>query len=224
MYDTTHFLPISDKVRELEILLSENSLPKVNMTLFKILKLFGKREKQQFVTHRIQDLIEEVSEHEDEFAEQARNIKMYLDQLNVKEIITPVKKITEFIESDLLATDPAFLGTMIQTWQRVDSEHKKVTNVPDKGKKSFVVLMLLLGLVIAVGVALYYANEAGAFEGIGSGLSQFSGSNGYDQESLMSRYPSGEALKNAVDAGQLDYNKLPKTVQEMVDLARAPKG
>ena len=34
---------------------------------------------------------------------------------------------------------------------------------------------------------------------------------------LMAKYPSGASLRAAVDSGQLDYDKLPKDIQKMVD-------
>ena len=51
-YDLNHYMPVSAKDNKmLEEVLKKNALPKMNMMLFNILKLLGKREKASFTTH-----------------------------------------------------------------------------------------------------------------------------------------------------------------------------
>ena len=106
IYHTEHYLPISGgDNKDLENVLKTNALPKMNMMLFTILKMLGKREKQTFEPHDLNALVNVVSDKEEEYKERVMNIRNYLSHLNVDQIITPVRKMTEFIEGDLLATD-----------------------------------------------------------------------------------------------------------------------
>src|SRR3990167_1622422 len=129
-YDTTHYLPISSETKELELVLQKNSLPKTNDLLFKIFKLLGRREKSEFIPHQLKDLVKELEANEAKYPEQVKNIKIYIESLGVDQIVTPVRRIADFIEDDLIATSPSFLGEGLTHYQRLDFEHKKVTNSP----------------------------------------------------------------------------------------------
>ena len=52
-YDTTHFRPITEKVKELELLLKKNNLPRVNNIMSNVFRVLAKREKAEFTPHSL---------------------------------------------------------------------------------------------------------------------------------------------------------------------------
>lgn len=206
-------------IKEIEKILSENSLPKINMRMYSLFKLLGNREKKEFIEHDLNELIKEIKEKESEYAEQVKNVTNYLEHLKVDKIVTPVRKIAEFIESDLLMTDPKFLGSIIDHYQRTDIEHKKVTNSPITGKIAWMKIIAILaiaGMIIGVG---YYIYESGTFS---NGIPGLSFSNKPTSEQLMKQYSTPEAMRAALDSGKLKYDELPPDIQKMIDKVKVP--
>ncbi len=219
-YDLSHYLPVSaGDNKELEIILRKNALPKMNMMLFNILKILGKREKETFTPHNLQKLVDEVGKHEKDYKERVQSIKNYLSHLNIDTIVTPVRSITEFIEGDLLATDSKFMGTIVTQHARTDIEHKKVTNTPEKGKVAWIKLILILSMVMLVIGIGYYLWDSGALEGILQ-VPSFGGFQ--QQQSLTSKYSTPEAAKAALDRGEIDYNSLSPDEKRMIDTVESP--
>ena len=227
-FSTKHYRPISfENNKELELFLKENSLPAVDRTLFATLKYLGKREKYErnpetnqkiFVPHDLKALADEVAEKENVYADQVRNLITYIEHLNIDQIVTPVKHITEFMESDFIATDPKFLGDILLTADEMDEEHKRVTNVPVKGKKPWL-LIALLGIICAtvIGVIAIGATS-GWFDSLGSGFGGLVPQpNKPTQASLVQQYPTPESMKIAIDNGQLDYKTLPAEMKKLID-------
>ena len=229
LYDTTHSRPISpENNKELEEIITKNNLPKLNMNLFNILHALGKQEKQEFTPHELQGLIKEVSENKGQHSEQAVNLINYLQNLNIEQIVTPVKSITEFIEDDLIATKPGFLGDILSVFQRADIENKKITNTENKGKTAWmkwIAIIAMIGLVIAV---IYMAYDNGLFDPIlnaGKSLEGFEGFNfspGSSSQDIMQKYPTPEALNAAIDRGEVNYDSLPPDIKAMVDSYEPP--
>ena len=222
-YDTNHYLPITAKNNtELEQVLRENALPKVDSKLLGIFKVLGKREehfadKQTFTPHDLQSLVEEAQSHKNEYSEQVQNLTNYLEHLHVNQIVTPVKKVSEFLEDDLLTTDPRFLGTIISGYQRTDAENKKMTNTPIAGKGPWLKLIIILMIVAMVGGIGYYVYSSGML----NNLTNFTHIGGTTTQptttqDIMKQYPTPEALKAAVDRGDLKMDALPKEVQDMI--------
>lgn len=203
--------------RQLETVLKTNALPKMNMMLFNILKLLGKREKENFTAHSLMDLVKEVADHETEYKERVQNIRNYLSHLNIDQIVTPVKKVTEFIEGDLLATDPRFMGSVADQLTKVDEEHKKVTNTPEKGKIAWMKIALIMAILGLIIFAVYYLISSGALNNI---VPSFGGPKAPD---VMAQYGTPEALKAAIDRGEVNYSTLPPDVKTMVDNVKLPE-
>ena len=230
-YDTTHYLPISAETKELELVLQKNSLPKTNELLFKIFKLLGRREKSEFVPHKLKDLVKELEANEAKYPEQVKNIKIYIESLGVDQIVTPVRRIADFIEDDLIATSPSFLGEGLTHYQRLDFEHKKVTNTPTGAKMAWIkwiALFALAGLVISI---VYIAYSQGAFDSVmslGEPFGQFGEvwksamqGTGPQPQDIMSQY-TPEQLKAAIDRGEIDPASLPPEVRNMVESVKLP--
>ncbi len=239
-YDTSNYTSLKAEMKEIEIILKKNSLPKINIMMFNILKVLGRREKGKFEVHDINELVKEFEKKEGQFPEEVKNIKRYLEELAVDKIVTPVRKITEYIQEDLIATSPSFLGEMLPRLQRLDNEHKKITNTPLKGDKAFMKLIIIGLLIAMVGAAIYILYDQGAFEGITSiGDSILSAGEGfqgipspmagfqtppptiggidYSDEAIMERYPDPVDLQRDVNNGTVDYNQLSDFVKQLLD-------
>lgn len=241
-FDTRHYRSITDKSKELELVLKKNGLPKADIMLSNVFKILASKERSEFESHSIIDLVKEINEFKNKkiknlekdskYSEQARSIVNFLDNLGIDEIVTSLRSVSEFIEDDLKVTDAAFMGNVLTQFQRTDVEHKKVTNTPIGPKKDwmkFLLIMFGIGLVLAV---MYLAYEQGAFDGLlsaGEGLGDFNfnipqiGPSGQSSPSdLMNRYPTPEALKAAVDSGDLSYDALPDNIKTMIDGVETP--
>ena len=232
-YDTTHYRPISSDSEALKLVLEQNSLPKVNMLLHNILKLLGRREKAKFENHKLDDLIKEIADKEKDYGEQIKNITNYLENLKINEIVTPVRKISDYLEGDLLATDPQFLGTTISSYQRTDVEHKKVTNYPVGAKSAWLKWVAIFGLIGMVIGIIYIAYDQGAFDSLTGMFSSFQLEGGSSpsfltpnqpskSDTIMGQYPTPELLKTAIDRGEVDYDSLPPDIKRLVDGVKLP--
>jgi len=224
-YDITHYLPLSAESKELEIILELNSLPKVDGMLANIFKILGAKERDDFVSHKLSELIDRIHGYEkvearnelkERYSKEAMNMINYLDHLNIKEIVSPLKKVSEFIQEDLIATDPKFMGTVVSSYQRTDMEHKKVTNTPLASKQAwikFVAIFMAIGMIGAVGFIIY---DGGHLESMMGGMSMPTLGQ-IDDSVVMSQYPDAESLRLAVDSGVVDYDKLSSVAQSIVD-------
>ncbi len=219
-YDTSHYMPISPSdTKELYDVLTKNHLPKVNKDLFKTFKILGMKEKgdnKDFSPHELKDLIEEISKQADKHPEEVANMTQFLMNLGVdRKIITPVKKIGEFIEGDLMTTNPGFLGEIISHQQRTDIEHRKVTNQPYNVKKPWIMVVFLVMILGVLAFAVYYLWDTGALEDPGAILGGIGGGP-TEAEEIMQKYPTPEALQEAIDKGELDFDELPKDIRSML--------
>mgnify|MGYP006094864683 FL=1 len=224
-YDITHHLPLSSDGKELEIILELNKLPKVDGMLANIFKILGSKERDDFVSHKLSELIDKIQGYEkvqaqtelnERYSKEAMNMINYLDHLDVREIVTPLKKVSEFIQEDLIATDPKFMGTVVSSYQRTDMEHKKVTNTPIASKQAwikFVAIFMAIGMVGAIGYIVY---DGGHLDSMLGGMSVPTLGQ-IDDQTVMSKYPDSESLRIAVDSGEVDYDKLSSVAQSIVD-------
>ena len=228
-YDISHHLPLSAETKELEIILELNKLPKVDGMLANIFKILGSKERGDFVSHKLAELIDRIQGYEKVEAQNALNAKYskdalnminYLDHLDVKEIVTPLRKVSEFIQEDLIATDPKFMGTVVSSYQRTDMEHKKVTNTPLASKQAwikFLAIFMGIGMVLAVMFIIY---DGGHLDSMMGGMSMPSLGQ-VDDATIMAKYPDAESLRVAVDNGDVNYDKLSSVAQSIVDEHRS---
>lgn len=236
-YDTTHFSSIKSEFKELEIILKENSLPKVNRELFGIFQVLSKREKGKFEEHDITKLIAEFKENfSKKYPERVEQIEKFLKELDTKKIVTPLKRVTDMLQEDFVATSPNFLASVIPYLKSVDMDIKKVNNTEIKGHKNLMkyILIALIGIIIIA--AVFIAYDQGAFDGLfslGNSLSNVGSSfqglpsptggfstpakaDPYSDENIMAKY-TPEALKEAINTGTIEYNKLSQKMKDTVD-------
>jgi len=248
-YDTSHYRPMKSDCKELELALKKNNLPKTNVTLSNIFRALGRKEKKNanepFTSHNLLSLIEEIEKYQDsvmsklipkdrdEFAQNMESIITYLHNLDIDEIVTPVKGISNFIEGDLKAADPKFLGTIATTLQNIDFENKKMTNTPVSPAVAWMkwaLVFLVVGMIIFL---IYWAYSNDYFDSFLSASEGFQNVNifggftppastGHSDTELQAKY-TPEALKAAIDRGEIDYNKLSPFMKDLVDNVELPK-
>jgi len=216
-YNTSHWMPLSpEDTKELELVLVKNSLPKVNKLLARTFKLLGESEKADFKEHNITELIGQILDAKAKNPVDQKNIAQYLKNLKVEKIITPVKKVSDFIQEDLLPTNPEFLGNVIGQWVRAETVRKKVMNTPITGKIPWLKIMLITALVLGVVLFAVWAWQSGVFNSIFHQPGQLT------TQEITKKYPTPESLKAAIDRGDVDYDKLPADVKKIVDNVKLP--
>lgn len=240
LYSTANFKPISpEHMSLLEMVTVKNDLPKMNLTLFSVLKILGQKEKNPFKEHKVKDLRDWVEKQrkkgeqqkDTEYVEQAENIIQYLDHLDIDHIVTPVKKITEYIEDDLIATDPKFPGAIIDAVLAAEEANKKINNTPIKSKTAWMKWIAIFSVIGLIGAVLYMAYDNGAFdsvikplEGIGDIDFNLSPSTGPSSSDLVNRYPTPEAMKCAIERGEIKLASVPPEMKGLVSSAECVAG
>jgi hypothetical protein len=242
-YDTAHYRPIKDEIKELEMVLGINDLPKTDGMLADIFRILGSKEKKEFTPHTLKDLVDElgadqgktgeiIPKKDPRYAQQIESIINFLDNLHVQQIVTPVRSVSEFIEDDLRSTDPQFLGTVVGALANLDFENKKVTNTPYKASLAWAKWGLMFAMIALVGFVVYYGYEQGWFDFITNATSSFSDidisfqppaqpDNPNSDVYWQSRY-TPEELRAAIDRGEVDESKLPPNIQAMVKNVKSP--
>ena len=187
--------------------------------------------------HDINALIKEFETLEGQYPEKVSKIQDFLHDLNIDQVVTPLRRITECLQEDFLATSPNFLASAVPKLEAVDFEHKKVTNSEIKGHKNLMLYMLIGIVIVAAIIGIAYANEKGAF----SGITSFTNNLGTIKESFQGLpSPTGgfknpaatkadkcsdeyvqahytpEQLKVAINAGEMDYNCLSDTTKKYI--------
>lgn len=283
-YDTSNSHCLKPTTKELEVMLSENSLGKLDRQKFEILSILARREKKNFgkwsvgkrdfetekeakdylenlddktipgkdendkdvkiileVKHNIHSM-EELAlvfeKEKGEFPAKVKEIKAYLDSLDINHIVTPIRNVTDFIEHDLITEDSGFLGEGMARVQRLDGTLREVTNVPVKPKGNMM-KYLVVALVIGIGVAGVYAlSESGALDGVTDFMDNLStiqegfkglpsptqgiqrsssGGIDYSDAAIMAKYPDCNSLESDINTGLVDYNKLSSQMQGFID-------
>jgi len=223
-YDTTHYLPINaPMLTELKMMLDKNNLPRIDGNLFTVLKLAGHKEKEgkDFTPVDLKKLIDDIGGEGEKYSEAVENIRNFLTHLDTDKIVTPVRKITEFLEDDLMASDPQFFGTIVKSNLATEDELRKVTNTVI-GSKGPLLKIILIFMVVGLGIFIvWFLFDSGTLEDFGL-ESMFGGLTGEasKEDQVMAKYGSPEALVAAIDSGDEDYDELPLEIRKMVDQQR----
>ena len=239
IYDTKHFRPIKSEIKELELLLKKEGLPKVNIPLANIFRLLGNRERstEEFDGHNIKEIIDQIDEYDKSklariipkdqamFKKQFEIIANYMDNLGIEKIVTPLKSVSNFIEDDLRGRDPGFLGTIANQLESLDYESRKVNNEPIGSKKAWLLPIALIMIVGLIGGILFMAYEQGAFDSITSMVPDISGISLQPQTQAPATggYATPEAAKAAVDSGEASITDFPPEMRALINSVEAPK-
>lgn len=261
-YDTTHYKSIQyDKLEELKLFLVKNSLPRMNILQQTMIKLLGRKERKkelkelhlaksaiskqidegvkdsdiQVPPHDMERLIQDIMERQDQFPEESTNLINYIKGLDIDTIVTPCRKVSEYIEDDLIATNPTFLGELLPRVQRLLGKHGEITNSPYSSKNAWTMKLLFLGfIVMGVGMIAFMANEGmfddltrmfpdtSSFQGIGD-ISNMQTNTAVDtcSDDYLQKNFTPEQLKAAQDNGT-NTCELSDTLQKSVDGATLP--
>lgn len=230
-YNTQHYMPIApEQYKQLEMIILKNGLPKINRTLFSVLRYLGKTERNDFVQHDMESLFNTIASEASTYSEEARNMKNFLDHLNITQIVTPLKEVTEFFEGDMVASDPQFFGDVLPAYQRLDAEDKKITNTPVRGKKNIMKYLAIIMGIALVGTLAWMLYSSGALSQV-TGPFDAVGNFFKTQNQGAPSTPSGippdcqgtvEACKIAVDSGKVKLAQLPGEMQKVIQNFKLP--
>lgn len=228
-YDINHFMPVSPKDnKELEDLLVKNTLPKVDNMLMSVLKYLGNKEKhnqKEFQPHNLSEMFEEAAKLKDDLPEETQNLMNYLNSLESQQIVTPVRKVSEFLEGEVMTTEPKFLGTIVSAYQRTDVEQKRMSNVPIGAKHAWLKMIMIIVIVVMLVAAIAIGWSMGLFNHIVPTFGSFgpSGSGGGGGPStasssiLLAQYPTPESMVKAINDKTLSCSNLSKDIKDMVN-------
>ena len=228
LFTTDHYLPMSvQDNKELEIVLRENSLPKVNGKMLDLFNYLGKREKtrktidEAFQEHDLDKIVELVAQHEKEFPEAAENLKNFFERLDIKKIVTPVKRLSEFLEGDLKTTDAKIFGDLEGQVKRTEKEQRAMSNTVVDAKKPWLIIIIISALIVGIIIFAMWAWSTGAFDHIIPQIGPPS-TTPKDLNGIMTKYPTPESLKSAIDRGEVKLSDLPPEAKKMLDNYKPP--
>jgi len=236
-YDTTHYKSIDHAaLEELKLFLVKNSLPRMNILQQTMIKMLGRKERKkelkelhlaksainkqidegkddkdvEIPPHDIDVLLNDIAERQDQFPQEATNLTNYIKGLDIDTIVTPCRKISEYIEDDLIATNPTFLGELLPRVQRLLGKHGEITNSPYSSKNAWMMKLVFISF-IGIGIAMIlWMNEEGFFNQITSMFpspSQFSG--------VGDAFNAGQSSTASVDQCSDDYLQKNFTPEEL---------
>ena len=214
VYFTDNYNPVTSELKGLENIIVKNELPRLNMLFYKAMKHLVKKEKRKFEALEKQTLIETLSKHRDankeRFAEY-QSVLEYIEELPFDKIVTPIKRVTEWIDQTILSPDPAIMGAIKTSLELALNQNKEINHVEIKAKKGWMKMILVM-MVIGMGIAIaWFVYDGGYLENLGGSFGSFS------DEQIKTKYPTCEALSNAVTTGEIKYDSLSKGSQAVYD-------
>ena len=114
-------------------MLTKYSLGKVDGKLALTFRLLAHKEKTTGPPHDLAALAQEIAlevESNPRAKRASEELLKFLAGLQTKQIVESTAKLSEFIDKEIILTDPAFLGHMTAFYQQVETEHKTITNKP----------------------------------------------------------------------------------------------
>ena len=246
-YTTDHYLPLNNTLKGLEMCLEENDINKIDPMMANIFKELAKQEKKigkngKFTPHDLEKMIKEVSEYEKSglgkiipkneqiYLIKKKSILNYLHSIDKKQIVTPIRDISNFIEGDVRQTDPQFLANIALSLGSIDYENKKVTNQNVAKNRPWLKYAAIgIILIMIVGLIMYaYQNHwfdtittiGQGFQGLPNPVGGLRPADNKDDAYYMANY-TPEELRAAIDRGEINENNLPPKTKEM--LRNVPK-
>lgn len=220
-YFTDNANPINPlQVKNLRELIEKNNLPKINQKLFGVLKILAQNEKQgkEFEPHLMSKLIQQIKLHEKKYPENVRTLENFISDLGIDQIGTPIQDVTEYLEEDMIAPDPTFLGNVANTLISLEEKHKIVVNEPAKNKIAWakiIVIIMIGGLAIA---GVYVLATSNLLPHLGpTANTSTSGGTSLSTNDIMKQYPDPQLLRLAIQNHQVSCQGLDKTIKDYVN-------
>lgn len=209
IYFTDNYSPVTSELKGLENIITKNELPRLNILFYKAMKHLAKKEKRKFEALEKKALIESLSKHRDatkeRFAEYQSVIE-YLDELPFEKIVTPVKRVTEWIDQTILSPDPAIMGAIKTSLELALNQNKEINHVEIKAKKGWMKIILLM-CVIGMGIAIgWFVYDGGYLDNLGG-----ASFGAISDTELQARFPQCNMLVDAVNAGSVKLDQISKT-------------
>lgn len=218
-YDTNNYNALdAANVKALEDILKVNDLPNVEKNLLSTFMILSRKEGKKFKEHDILDVIAAAQQDKEHYQKEVMELENYLSELGTNKIVTPVKKVTEFLTEELIAPDPQFFGSVVESAIKLDAEHKKVTNTPISSKGAWMKWALLIMVVGMIGGLGYYGYSSGAFNHLIPNI----GSQPTTSSDIMKQYPDPCQLKMDIQSGKIKLESLPAEVQTQLGGVKLP--
>lgn len=227
IFFTDHYKPITSHIKELELMIEKNGLPKVSIQMYKLLQLLKLRQKKKFENFKIQELINDLSKEKDEDPKryaQYKDVITYLQDLGIDEIVTPVRRVSSYLEESFMATDAKFMGSIKTAVAAAMTENREVNHTPISSKKGWMKIALVMMLILVIGLVVYLAYAGGAFDSIGAMIPDISNVKftttpprlgDYDKP-IDQRYPTPESAKLAIDRGEVKLEDFPPEMRSLI--------
>ena len=225
VFFTDNYNPVTKELKELDTVLERNDIKKFTMLWYKVLKQFAKGEKRNFEAQEKIKLIEALSK------DLKSNPKRYADYEDVIEflkdqpldkIVTPVRRVTDYLDDTFLAPDPAVFGAIKTSLKMLLNENREVNHVEIKAKKGWMKIALVCAVIVMGACIAWFIYDGGYLDNLGA---SFGGSlGGPNDEQIKSQFPNCPSLRAAVDSGKLKYDSLSKSIQDVYNSCSAPTG
>ncbi len=267
LYDTSNYKPLDTaKLGKLADVLAANGLGRVDGSLLALLTLLGKAEARRdaaarkaadahkkgakWKPHELAEIMALIDAHAEMYPDEAAALKLYVTEIDIERVVTPVRKVADYLTDELVTTDPSFLGELSSRWARMDMENKAMTNTPKSSGTSWVkvgvVMALVVGVVGIIGIGAsegWFSNltfgigEGLDFESVGKAFSPggLSGGGGgsfmgsltpgpdCSASGIQARYASPLDMAVAVDSGAETCDPLPKEITDALAVVELPR-
>lgn len=232
IYTIDNYLPMSvQNNKELETILRENNLPKVNTQLFDLFKYLGKKEKHAtakdkdliFKEHDLAQIVQAVADEEKNYPEAAENLKTFFNSLAIDKIITPVRHASEMLDNDVKLTDAKIWGDIEEQVKRTDKERKAMSNNVKDAKKNWLVIGIIIAFVVAGAVVILLLASNGTFDHIipTIGTSAIPSGPPKNLNDFAAKYPTCTALQTAISNNEIKLSDVPQGGKDMLKQCNA---
>ena len=229
IFFTDHYRPITDHIKELELMTEKNNLPKMSIALYKVLSILKLKEKRKFENFKILQLIKDLEKEKDDNPQryaQYKDVITYLQDLGVDEIVTPVRRVTDYLDESFMATDPQYFGAVKTATKQALIENREINHQPVTSKKGWAKIIAVMLLIVVIGLVLYMAYTGGAFDSITSMLPDISKVSltppTPPPSGVVAKYPSPEAAKAAIDRGDAKLTDFPPEMRGLISSVKTP--
>lgn len=225
IFFTDHYKPITDHIKELELMTEKNNLPKMSIALYKVLSILKLKEKRKFENFKILKLIEDLEKEKEDNPQryaQYKDVITYLQDLGVDEIVTPVRRVSDYLDESFMATDPQYFGAVKTATKQALIENREINHQPVTSKKGWAKIIAVVLLMVVIGLVLYMAYTGGAFDQLESMLGplgdvKFSTTPPPQAASnAASKYPTPSAAKCAINGGTAKLTDFPAEMRGLI--------
>lgn len=236
IYFTDCFKPVSQYHKELEVLLKKEYLPLMDRMMLRFLTILGRAEsKQKFVAHKIPEVLNRLEQKKEgpKYAELYKNMITFVKDLEIDEISTPVRRITESVTNDFIIPDAKFMASIRSAFETLDREDKIINNVPIGAKTAWAKWIALLSMIGFVTLLAWVGYDQGWFSfienmipdlgGVSIPFGGVGGPGTPTDAAFRAAYPTPEAAKAALDAGKISLSDIPPSMRDLVQNTPTPQ-